>query len=104
MKKSILTIVLVLIQLALLAQYSDIELIEKYNHVGKNIFKFKTGVTSPNTYYSDLSTQNYAGNAGNGTAYVLESLLRMYETTKDKAYLYEFIRHALELQINNYLI
>jgi hypothetical protein len=87
------------------SQYSDIDFVKHYNKVGKDIFRFKTGIvaqtiggSTANTYYYDLSTQNYAGNAGNGTAYVLESLLRMYETTKDKAYLYEFIRHALELQ------
>jgi hypothetical protein len=104
MKKNILIIFFFQTHLLILAQYSNIDFVTKYNEVGATRFGFKTGVypsNVPNTYYVDLSTQILAANSGDGTAYVLESLLRMYETTKDKAYLYEFIRHALEH--NNFL-
>jgi len=72
------------------------------------VYGFKTGVTLPyndsnhpdfiNTYYGTFSNSGERDAAGDGMPWVLESLIRMYETTKDKAYLYEFMRQSLELQ------
>jgi len=87
------------------AQFSDLDLTTKYNQIGKAVFKFKTGILDPqtglpsiNTYYGTISNNNERDAAGAcGMPYVLESLIRMYNTTKDKAYLYEFMRQALEM-------
>jgi hypothetical protein len=96
------------------AQYSDLDIITRYNQVGAYVYGFKTGVTLPDdptdpnyrrsTYFGTITTSNQEEAAGGSMSWVLESLIRMYETTKDKAYLYEFIRQTLELQINYYLI
>lgn len=39
-----------------------------------------------------------AKNLGDGMSYMLESYLKMYEATGDKAYLYKFINHTVKIQ------
>ena len=103
--KKYFTLVLLFHMTEILAQFSSSELVNKYNQKGVQYYGFKTGVTLPtypqlplNTYYGDLSAETLMANGTDGMSYALESLIIMYKTTKDKAYLYEFIRQALELQ------
>ncbi len=88
------------------AQSFNYDLRTIYDSIGRKYYGFQTGVTLPNdpvyfhqnSYYGNLSSHALMAKAGDGMSYALESLVIMYKTTKDKAYLYEFIRHALELQ------
>jgi hypothetical protein len=100
MKKILLIHILIFSFKSSIAQFSDIDLINTFNEKGKIFYGFKTGVIpiSINTYYGDLSSNTLMANGTDGMSYALESLIIMYKTTKDKAYLYEFIRQALELQ------
>ena len=104
-KLKILLLYFVIVNHHSFAQFSANDLITKYNNIGLDEYGFKTGVTLPsadpnhlNIYYGDLSAETLMANGTDGMSYALESLIIMYKTTKDKAYLYEFIRQALELQ------
>jgi hypothetical protein len=59
--------------------------------------KIYTTIYSPSSVdYSNCSS------TGNGLSWVLSSLIRMYETTGDKAYLIKFINHCIEIQNNRW--
>lgn len=83
------------------AQYSNFDFVNNYNKTGTIIYGFKTGVTgyaSLNTYFENLKKGDQIDAACDGYSTVLESLIRMYQCTKDKAYLYEFMRQTLALE------
>lgn len=48
----------------------------------------------------NICPSNIPGNYGDGMSYVLESYIKMYETTKDKAYLIKFIINSICMQEN----
>ena len=90
------------------AQYSNFDLTSEFQIIGVSIFGFHTGVTLPNdpssvnyhqnTYFNKVETNDQIDAACDGYSTVLESLIRMYQCTKDKAYLYEFMRQTLALE------
>jgi hypothetical protein len=99
MKKILLILLLIFAFKYSLAQFSDSDLINTFNEKGKNYYGFKTGIIPvANTFYGNLSADTLMEKGTDCMSYALESLIIMYKTTKDKAYLYEFIRQALELQ------
>ena len=111
MKNILFTILFLKLSINSFAQYSDLDIVTRYNQYGAYVYGYKTVVTLPDdpnnlqayrrsTYFGTITTSNQEEAAGGGMSWVLESLIRLYETTKDKAYLYEFIRQTLELQHN----
>ena len=76
-------------------------------------FIYATGQNNPypiKEYYDKLyPTSDYSpanidytdcSKVGNSLSWILSSLLRMYETTGDKAYLIKFINHSIQIQNN----
>jgi len=98
MKSYILSVIVIifLIQVNIaFAQYADFPIKEQYDATETKI------VGTPYHYldYSSTTTPaNRRDNLGDRMPYVLESYIKMYETTKDKAYLIRFIHHAISMQ------
>ena len=66
--------------------YSDLSIKEHYDEVYNSYLKYNI---IPEPIYEEPGSNMFA---------VYESLLDMYETTKDKAYLYKFMDKAIEIQ------
>lgn len=77
------------------AQFESLKIKELYDSL--TISGYVVGPGSP-ADYGDLNTVAEANNLGDRMSYVLESYIRMYQITRDKAYLYKFMNHVIKIQ------